>query len=115
MKALFKLLIFLVFMASAGYLVFQYLNPPLSEQEKIVKAWDDEFKNASRLFVGQGRFSGGTGLDMSMDIDTAVTKIKAIREEMRRKKGALTDEAAIQRVARLEAKIREFLQKNKIE
>lgn len=115
MKALFKLLVFLVILGSAGYLVYLYLNPPLSDQEKIVKAWEDEYETASRLFVGRDRFSGGTGLNMSTDIDTAVAKIKAVREKIRRKKGALTEEGAIQRVARLEAKIQDFLKKNRME
>jgi len=115
MKALFKLFVFLVALGSAGYLVYLYINPPLSDQEKIVKAWEDEYETASRLFVGSGRFSGGTGLDMSTDIDTAVIKIKAIREEIRRKKGALTDADAVRRVVRLEARIQDFLKKNRME
>lgn len=115
MKALFKLLVFLVILGAAGYLLYQYLNPPLSAQEKIVKAWDDDFKTASSLFVGQRRLSGGTKLSMSTDIDTAISRIKTIWEEMQRKKGAITDEKAVRRVEQLEAKIREFMRRNQIE
>lgn len=115
MKALCKLLVFLLILGAAGYLLYRYRNPPLSAQEQIVKAWDDEFKTASSLFVGQRRLSGGTQLSMSTDIDTAISKIRAIWEDVQRKKGAITDEKAVRRVEELEAKIREFMSRNQIE
>lgn len=110
-----KALVWIIILAVIGYFAYTQFFGPLSEEEQLVKDLDKQFNLAARQFVGAGRLSGGTGLDMTSDAEMAVNKIKKVRKELESIEDTLTEEKAIERAEKLDAKIKNFYEKNDLD
>ena len=110
-----KALVLIIILAVIGYFAYTQFFKPLSEEEQLVKGLDKQFNLATRQFVGAGRISGGTGLDTTSDAEIAVNKIKKVRKELESIKDTLTEEKAIARAEKLDAKIKNFYEKNDLD
>jgi hypothetical protein len=108
-----KVIAFLVVIA-VGFLAYTYFTS-LSEEEKMVKALEQEFDQAVGSFLRAHRTMAGTGMDTTSDIDDAVVKIKKVKKELRALKGSLQENPAAERATKLEERIKEFERKNDIE
>ena len=111
MRAVMVILILVVI----GFLAYTYLFTPRSEEEKMVKALEDEFDQAVGSFLRAGRTMAGTGMDTTSDVHDAVRKIKKVEKELEYIKNRLTEESAQNKAEKLEAKIKEFVRKNDIQ
>lgn len=111
MRAVIVILILVVI----GFLAYTYLLAPRSEEEKMVKALEDEFDTAVGNFLRAGRTMAGTGLDTTSDIHDAVKTIKKVERELKDLKNQLTEESAQNKAEKLEVRIKEFVKKNEIE
>ena len=110
-----KTFIWLVILALAAFLGYQYYLKSISDEEKQVRQMEKEFRHASDLFVSAMRQAGETGLAAITDPELAAKKIKDIRGRLRELMGNLTEEKAITRAQALEEKIVDFCMRNDID
>jgi hypothetical protein len=110
-----RAVIVILILAVIGFLAYTYLLSPRSEEEKMVRALEDEFDTAVGNFLRAGRTMAGTGLDTTSDVDDAVRAIKKVERELKDLKNQLKEESAQNKAEKLEAKIAEFVRKNEIE
>ena len=106
-----KALIWVLILGIIGFIVYTQLFTPLSEEEKEVKQLEDKFSSASRQFLDAARI-GGTGLDTTSDANDAIMRVQKVRNELKRLKERLEEEAAIERAEKLEVRVKEFYKKN---
>ena len=78
-----KTFIWLVILALAAFLGYQYYLKSISDEEKQVRQMEKEFRHASDLFVSAMRQAGETGLAAITDPELAAKKIKDIRGRLR--------------------------------
>lgn len=110
-----RVVIVILILVVIGFLAYTYLLAPRSEEEKMVKALEDEFDQAVGNFLRAGRTMAGTGMDTTSDVHDAVRKIKKVERELEDLKNRLTEESAQNKADKLETKIKEFVRKNDIE
>jgi hypothetical protein len=110
-----RAVIIIIILAVLAFLVYSFILSPQSEEEKMVRALEDEFDTAVGNFLRAGRTMAGTGLDTTSDVDDAVRKIKKVERDLKELKNKLTEESAQKKAEKLEAKIKEFVRKNEIE
>ena len=87
----------------------------LTEEEKMVKALENDFDEAVGNFLRAGRTMAGTGLDTTSDVDDAVRRVKKAEQELQVLRSRLTEESAKKKAEKLRDKIREFSRKNDID
>ena len=110
-----RAVIIIIILAVIAFLAYTFVLAPQSEEEKMVRALEDEFDTAVGNFLRAGRTMAGTGLDTTSDVDDAVRAIKRVERELKDLKNQLTEESAQNKAEKLEAKIKEFVRKNEIE
>ena len=109
-----RAVIIILILAIIGFLVYSVFFS-LTEEEKMVKALENEFDDAVGNFLRAGRTMAGTGLDTTSDVDDAVRKIKKTDKELQELMPKLTEESAKKKAEKLKEKIREFSRKNDID
>jgi pyridoxal biosynthesis lyase PdxS len=109
-----KALIILIILVVIGFIAYTQFFAPLSEEENEVKQLEKRFNSATRLYLGAERIAGGTGLDTTSDVEEAIRSMNRARSELMRLQERLEEEAAIKRAKKLEAKMKEFYEKNEI-
>jgi hypothetical protein len=107
--------VIIIILAVLAFLAYTFVLSPQSEEEKMVRALEDEFDTAVGNFLRAGRTMAGTGLDTTSDVDDAVKTIKKVERELKDLKGQLTEQSAQKKAEKLEANIKEFVRKNEIE
>jgi LPS O-antigen subunit length determinant protein (WzzB/FepE family) len=110
-----RAVIIIIILAVIAFLAYTFVLSPQSEEEKMVRALEDEFDTAVGNFLRSGRTMAGTGLDTTSDIQDAVRTIKKVERELKDLKNQLTEESAQKKAEKLEEKIKEFVKKNEIE
>ncbi|MBM3284721.1 MAG: hypothetical protein FJY81_02510 [Candidatus Aminicenantes bacterium] len=110
-----KALIWLLILAVAAFLGYQYYQKSISEEERTVRQLEKEFDRASDLFISAMRQAGELGLTAIADPEVAVRRIQATRERLRELMGKLTEEKAIARARALEDQILSFCRRNDID
>jgi hypothetical protein len=110
-----KRLIILLAAFTAVIALFQCSGGPASEEELQVRALEKGYAAASSSFLRALRTMGGTGLDTTSDVESAVEEIKEIRKELGELIKTLTEEKATAKAEELKAKIDEFYRRNEIE
>lgn len=106
-----KSLIWLIIIVVIGFIVYNQIFPPLSEEEKEVKALEEKFNLALKDLQQAQRTAGLSGVDTTADAQGAINKVELVKEELMSLKERLKEEAAIKRAAALEVKVMEFLRK----
>lgn len=109
-----RAIVIILIVAVIGFLVYTAFFS-LTEEEKMVKALEDEFDDAVGNFLRAGRTMAGTGLDTTSDVDDAVRKIKKTEKELQELMSRLTEDAAKEKAEKLKGKIKEFSLKNDID
>jgi len=109
-----KAFIILIILAVIGFVAYTQFFAPLSEEENEVKQLEKRFSLATRMYLGAERIAGGTGLDTTSDVEEAIRSMNKARSELIRLRERLEEEAAIKRADKLEAKMKEFYQRNEI-
>jgi LPS O-antigen subunit length determinant protein (WzzB/FepE family) len=110
-----RAVIIIIILAAIAFLAYTFILSPQSEEEKMVRALEDEFDTAVGNFLRAGRTMAGTGLDTTSNVDDAVRAIKKLERELKDLKNQLTEESAQKKAEKLEEKIKEFVKKNEIE
>ncbi len=110
-----KALIWLVILAVAGFLAYQYYQKSISDEERQVRQLEKEFRRATDLFISAMRQSAEIGLAAIADPETAVNKIIEVRENLRQLMSSLTEEKAIAHARALEGQILNFCRRNEID
>jgi hypothetical protein len=110
-----KYLIWLVILALAGFLIYQYLIRPPSAEEAEIRQLEKVFRSAGDQYVASVRQAGTPGMAEIADPESAINKIKRVRERLAVLKKDLTDKTAIVRARRLEQQINDFCTKNEID
>lgn len=110
-----KYLIWLIILALAGFLIFHYLIRPASAEEAEVKQLEKVFRSAQDQYVASVRQMGTPGMAATADPESAVNKVKQVRERLAALKKDLTEKTAIVRARRLEQQINDFCTKNEID
>jgi pyridoxal biosynthesis lyase PdxS len=109
-----RAVVIILILAIVGFLVYtQFFS--LTEEEKMVKAVENEFDEAVGNFLRAGRTMAGTGLDTTSDVDDAVRKIRKADKELQELMTRLTEESAKKRAEKLKNKIKTFTTKNDID
>jgi hypothetical protein len=109
-----RAIIVILILAIVGFLVYTHFFS-LTDEEKIVKALENDFDEAVGNFLRAGRTMAGTGLDTISDVEDAVRAVKKAEKELQELKARLTEEPAKRMAEKLEDKIKEFVKKNDIE
>jgi uncharacterized protein YicC (UPF0701 family) len=109
-----RAIVIILILAVIGFLAYTAFFS-LTEEEKMVKALEDEFDDAVGNFLRAGRTMAGTGLDTTSDVDDAVRKIKKTEKELQELIPRLTEEPAKKKAEKLQEKIKVFSQKNDID
>ncbi len=110
-----KTFIWLLILALAAFLGYQYYLKSISEEEREVRQLENEFKRATDRFVSAMREAGEIGLAAIADPETAVNKVKEVRERLRGLMSKLTEEKAIAQARALEDQIINFCRRNEID
>jgi hypothetical protein len=110
-----KYLIWLVILALAGFLIYNYLIRPPSPEEAEVKQLEKVFRSAQDQYVASVRQMGTPGMAAIADPEAPINKIKQVRERLAALKKDLTEKTAIVRARRLEQQINDFCTKNEID
>lgn len=109
-----KALIIVIIIVVIGFIAYTQFFAPLSEEENEVKQLEKRFNLATRQYLGAERIAGGTGLDTTSDVEEAIRSMNKTRAELMRLQERLEEESAIKRAEKLEAKIKEFYERNEI-
>jgi len=109
-----RAIIVILILAIVGFLAYTFFFS-VTEEEKMVKALENDFDEAVGNFLRAGRTMAGTGLDTTSDVDDAVRKIKKAEKELKELMTRLTDESAKKKAEKLDNKIKEFSKKNDID
>jgi hypothetical protein len=109
-----KALAIIIILAVIGFIAYTQFFAPLSEEENEVKQLEKRFNLSTRQYLGAERIAGGTGLDTTSDVEEAIRSMNKTRAELMRLQKRLEEESAIKRAEKLEAKIKEFYERNEI-
>jgi hypothetical protein len=107
-------LIVLALVAGAIYFVYQRINRPMTEEDRIVANLRDRYSALVTKFTSAMGRAGNIGMDTTFDVETAVNRIKELRSAVDEARRTLTEERAIGKADELAAKIDEFFKKNEI-
>ncbi len=110
-----KIFIWLLILAVVAFLGYQYYLKSISEEEGEVSQLEREFKRATDRYVSAMREAGEIGLVVIADPETAINKVKEVREKLRELMSKLTEEKAISRARALEDQILNFCRRNEID
>jgi Tfp pilus assembly protein PilO len=110
-----KILIWLLILAVATFLGYQYYLKSISEEEREVRHLEKEFRRATDLYVSAMRQAGEIGLAAIADPEAAVNKVKAVRDRLGELMAKLSEEKAIVRARALEDQIINFCRRNEID
>jgi Tfp pilus assembly protein PilO len=110
-----KTFIWLLILAVAAFLGYQYYLKSISEEERQVRQLEKEFKRATDRYVSAMREAGEVGLVVIADPETAINKVKEVREKLRELMSKLTEEKAVARARALEDQILNFCRRNEID
>jgi len=110
-----KYVIWLVILGLAGFLIYHYLIRPPSAEEAEVRQLEKVFRLAQDQYIASVRQMGTPGMAAIADPESAVNKIKQVRERFAALKKDLTEKTAIVRARRLEQRINDFCTKNEID
>lgn len=110
-----KTLLWLLVVVVAAFLAYQYYTKSISEEEREVRNLEKEYRRATDLFVSAMRQAGEIGLAAIADPETAINKVKDVREKLRQLMSRLTEEKAISRARALEDQILHFCRQNDID
>ena len=105
----------ILFAAVAVIVLFQCSGGPASDEELQVRALEKGYAAATSSYFRALRTMGGTGLDTTSDVESAVDEIKEIQKELGELVKTLTEEKAAAKAEELKAKIDEFYRRNEIE
>ena len=109
-----RAVIFIIFIALLGFLVYtQFIHPP-SEEQLEIRALQKEFDLAMNQYIRALKYTSGVGMDLVGDIEMAIARIKKVRAELDALKSKIQDEEALKKAASLEEKIKAFIKKNDI-
>jgi erythromycin esterase-like protein len=107
-----RVLILILVIALIGFLAYNYLYSPLSEEEKQVKEIAKKFDAAVEQYVRAVRTTAEIAMATVSDADEAIRKVKDAKKELEELRKGLKDKEAIRKAARLEERIKEFYRKN---
>jgi len=110
-----KKLLWIAAVAIIGYLIYTQFVTPLSDQAKEVKQLEKRFNEATGDYIRAVRTAGEIGLATVSDAEDAIKTIRKVKTELEDMKKRLEEDDAIKRADKLEAKIKEFYQKNDLE
>lgn len=110
-----KTFIWLLILAVAAFFGYQYYLKSISEEEREVRQLEREFKRATDRFITAMREAGEIGLAAIADPETAINKVKEVREKLRELMSTLTEQKAISRARALEDQILNFCRQNEID
>ena len=107
-------LIVLALVAGAVYFVYQRINRPMTEEDRMVANLRDRYSSLVTKFTSAMGRAGNIGMDTTFDVESAVTRIKELRNDVNELRGSLTEERAIGKADELANKIDEFFKRNEI-
>jgi hypothetical protein len=107
-------LIVLALAAGAIYFIYLRINRPMTEEDLMVANLRDRYSAMVTKFTSAMGRAGNIGMDTTFDVESAVNKIKALRDEVNELRRTLTEERAIGKADALADKIAEFFKKNEI-
>ncbi len=102
----------LVLAAAAAFAAYRTLAPAPSPEERSVRALETRFDSAVDRFVSASRQMGAPGLAAVADPEPALEAVRAVRDEAAALREGLTEPKALARADALDARIREFYEKN---
>ncbi len=110
-----KRLIWVLVLAIIGYVAYTQFVTPLSEQAKEVKLLEKKFNTATADYVRAVRTAGEIATVSLPSAEDAIRTIKKVKADLESLKKRLTEEDAISRAEKLEAKIKEFYRQNDLD
>ncbi len=110
-----KAFIWLLILVLAAFFGYQYYLKSISNEEQEVRQLEREFRRATDRFVTAMREAGEVGLAVIADPETAINKVKEVREKLRHLMSTLTEEKAISRARALEDRIINFCRRNEVD
>ena len=108
-------LVVLVLIVGAGYLVYQQVGRPETEEEMLVTHLRQRFAVLINNFTSAAGRSGVTGMETTSDTESVVNQILQLKGELAALRLKLTETRAVSKAEALSEKIERFCQKNDIQ
>ncbi|MEW5899833.1 MAG: hypothetical protein AB1715_00035 [Acidobacteriota bacterium] len=110
-----KTLVWIFVIGLVAFFVYDRFIRPGSQEESQVRALERDFNHATDRFISAMRGGGEPGFAVITDPETAARSVREIRRKVTELIGTLTEEAAIAKAQKLEARIIEFCQRHEID
>lgn len=93
----------------AALLAYHHFQKPLTPEMESLRELSDQFSQAVRAFNQAGKSAAVGGIDTSAGAESAVERVREIRERLETLQTELTEDAAIRKAEELMEGIQKFL------
>ena len=110
-----KSFLLLVILVVIGILAYNYFvdTGPVTEDEKELKALENDFETALKQMQKAGRMAGLSGMDTTSEAEDVINGMERIKENLIMLKNRLKEGRLLKRADGLEERIKRFLRENR--